>query len=86
MAATGQQVAIVTDSTSDIPADIAQELNITVVPALLTIEGQSFVDGEGMSREQIYQSMPTFKEPVTTAVPSSKGWASAALGWIHFKP
>jgi DegV family protein with EDD domain len=76
-AATGQRVAIVTDSTSDIPADIAQELNITVVPALLTIEGQSYIDGEGMSREQIYQSMPTFKEPVTTAVPSSNEFVQA---------
>jgi DegV family protein with EDD domain len=67
----GQQVAIVTDSTSDIPADIAKELNISVVPALLTVEGKSFKDGEGMSREEIYSRMPQLEQPITTAVPSS---------------
>jgi DegV family protein with EDD domain len=66
-----QQVAIVTDSTSDIPADLAKELKISVVPALLTIEGKSFPDGEGMTRDEIYARMPTLQQPVTTAVPSS---------------
>jgi DegV family protein with EDD domain len=66
-----QQVAIVTDSTSDIPADIAKKLNISVVPALLTIEGESYRDGEGITREEIYAQMPTLKQPITTAVPSS---------------
>lgn len=66
-----QEVAIVTDSTSDIPAEIAANLQISVVPALLTIEGKSFRDGEGMTREEIYARMPTLRQPVTTAVPSS---------------
>lgn len=66
-----QQVAIVTDSTSDIPDDIAKDLNISIVPALLTIEGESFADGERMTREEIYAQMPTLNQPITTAVPSS---------------
>lgn len=75
--AADQKVAIVTDSTSDIPPDIAQALNITVVPAILTLEGQSFNDGEGLTREEIYQRMPTLKDPITTAVPSSNQFMQA---------
>ena len=64
-------VAIVTDSIADIPAKQVEALKITVVPAILIIEGQSYVDGEEISREEFYQRMPTFSEPATTAIPSS---------------
>ena len=64
-------VAIVTDSIADIPAKQVETLKITVVPAILIIEGQSYVDGEEISREEFYQRMPTFSEPATTAIPSS---------------
>lgn len=73
----GQQVAIVTDSTSDIPAEIAKELDISIVPALLTVEGKSFKDGEGMSREEIYNRMPQLEQPITTAVPSANEFSQA---------
>ncbi|MGD8604073.1 MAG: DegV family protein [Anaerolineales bacterium] len=72
-----QRVAIVTDSTSDIPGSLARELNISVVPALLTIEGKSFPDGEGMTREEIYARMPTLTQPITTAVPSASQFSQA---------
>ena len=68
---TKPSVAIVTDSIADIPAEQVEALKISVVPAILIIEGQSYVDGEEISREEFYQRMPTFSEPATTAIPSS---------------
>ncbi len=68
---TKPSVAIVTDSIADIPAEQVEDLNISVVPAILIIEGRSYIDGEEISREEFYQRMPTFSEPATTAIPSS---------------
>ena len=68
---TKPSVAIVTDSIADIPAEQVETLKITVVPAILIIEGQSYVDGKEISREEFYRRMPTFSEPATTAIPSS---------------
>jgi len=62
---------IVTDSTSDISAQEAQELNIEVVPAVLILNGQEYLDGQGLSREDYYNQLPTFTPPPTTASPSS---------------
>lgn len=63
-------VAIVTDSTSDIPPEDADRLNISVVPAILTIGGKSFKDGQEITRQTFYEKMPSLLEPATTAVPS----------------
>jgi DegV family protein with EDD domain len=64
-------VAIVTDSIADIPTKQVEALKITVVPAILIIEGQSYVDGEEISREEFYRRLPSLSEPATTAIPSS---------------
>ena len=63
-------VAIVTDSTSDIPKDHAEALNIHVIPALLTIDGQTYRDTKDITREDFYKRLPTMSRPPTTAVPS----------------
>jgi DegV family protein with EDD domain len=62
--------AIVTDSTSDIPVEEAEALGIEVVPALVTVEGQSYLDGSGLSRPEFYRRLPFLREPATTAAPS----------------
>jgi DegV family protein with EDD domain len=64
-------IAIVTDSTADIPAKIAEENNITVVPAILVIEGRSLEDGTGITRQDFYNQLPTMKNPPSTATPST---------------
>ncbi len=65
------KTAIVTDSTSDIPAALAAELDIRIIPAILVIDGQSLEDGRGISREELYRRLPSIKNPPTTAAPSS---------------
>ena len=66
----GPRVAIVTDSTADIPAALAMEMRISVVPAILTIENETHWDSESFSRDDFYQRMPSMNKPATTAVPS----------------
>jgi DegV family protein with EDD domain len=63
-------VAIVTDSTSDIPEDHAEALDINVIPALLTIDGETYRDTKDITRDDFYKRLPTMSKPPTTAVPS----------------
>jgi DegV family protein with EDD domain len=64
-------IAIVTDSTSDIPPEIAAQYDIAVIPAILIVEGQSYEDGVTLSREDFYRMLPTLQTLPTTAAPSS---------------
>lgn len=76
-------VAIVTDSTSDVPDREASRLGIHVVPAVLTIDGQTYTDGVDISREAFYARMPRMAEPATTAVPSPLSFKKTYADLIH---
>lgn len=63
-------IAIVTDSTSDIPPDIAAEAGIKVMPLILNIGQQSFRDAVDISREDFYNELPVMPDLPTTAAPA----------------
>jgi DegV family protein with EDD domain len=64
-------VHIVTDSTSDIPADLRRELDITVVPAHIIFGLETFEDGINLTRDEFYQRLTTDPQLPTTSAPSS---------------
>jgi len=64
-------IAIVTDSTSDIPERLAEQFQISIVPNVIVIDGQSVLDGKDISREEYYNRLPTMKVSPTTATSSS---------------
>jgi len=64
------KIGIVTDSTCDIPAHIAEQFEIEVVPSILIIEGKEYADGKGITREDYYNRLPSLQTPPTTAAPS----------------
>ena len=64
------KIGFVTDSTSDVPANLAKQYGIEVVPALININGKSYADGAGISREEFYTRLPGLKPPPTTSAPS----------------
>jgi DegV family protein with EDD domain len=64
-------IAIVTDSTADIPQDLTERYQIEVVPNVMVIDGESLLDGEGISREEFYRRLPEMNNPPTTATSSS---------------
>jgi len=65
------KLGVLTDSTCDLPQDIVKEHGIEVVPAVLVLEGKDYLDGEGISREEFYNRLPTMKTAPTTASPST---------------
>jgi fatty acid kinase fatty acid binding subunit len=68
-------INIVTDSTSDIPPDIARELNITVIPVHVIFGEESFDDGITITREEFYRRLKTTKVLPTTSTPSAGEFA-----------
>jgi DegV family protein with EDD domain len=63
------KVSVVTDSTSDLPPEVARELGITVVPAHIQFGEQVFLDGVELTTDEFYrrlQSSPTL--PKTSPV------------------
>lgn len=63
--------AIVTDSTSDIPAELREELGIFQIPVDLTLEDKTYLDGFDLSRNDFYTRLPKLKKLPTTAAPAS---------------
>ncbi len=64
------KIGLVTDSTADLPEDLAAQHGIEVVPALVNIDGRSYIDGMGISREEFYNLLPKLANPPTTSAPS----------------
>jgi DegV family protein with EDD domain len=74
------RVRIVTDSTSDVPLEIAERLRISVVPAYVQIGDRSYRDGSatgGLRREEFYAQLPDMPTMPTTAVPPAHDFAAA---------
>jgi DegV family protein with EDD domain len=64
------KIGLVTDSTADLPQALVEAHGIAVVPAILVLEGKSYADGEGISREAFYTRLPEMNEAPSTAAPS----------------
>ena len=63
-------VRVITDSTCDLPAAVLSKLGIKVLPLYIHADGQDYLDGIDMTREQFYTRLPEFKDHPSTAVPS----------------
>ncbi len=64
----GQVPHIVTDSTADIPAELARSLDITVIPCQIHTVGQTFREGVDITRRELAQRLRNL-ERVTTSQP-----------------
>ncbi|HNS49942.1 MAG TPA: DegV family protein [Anaerolineae bacterium] len=62
-------IRIVTDSSCDLPAELASIHGITIVPLYINIGQQSYLDGVEMTHEQFYEGLPSFGAHPTTSVP-----------------
>ena len=63
-------IKIVTDSASDIPAKVAEELGITIVPLYVRFGSEVYRDGVELSTEEFYRKLTSSRTLPTTAVPS----------------
>ena len=64
-------IAVVTDSTSDIPANIAKKNKITVVPLNLHVEDKTYLDNIDISADKLYEMLPSTNVVPTTSAPSA---------------
>lgn len=62
-------IAIVTDSTCDLPQNIIHELGITVIPMFINIGDKGFLDGIEITRKDFYSSLPTYTVHPSTGTP-----------------
>lgn len=68
MTVTPDRVAVLTDSTSDIPSDVSERHGITVLPLKVQIDGQTFEDGV-LTQEEFFERMTAAPELPTTSTP-----------------
>lgn len=61
---------ILTDSTSDLTAEMIAEYNIELIPLNVIIDGATYADGVEISKEEYYRQMATAKTLPTTSQPS----------------
>ena len=64
-------VAIVTDSTCDIPESLAEQYDIHIIPNIVVIDGQELEDRKDISRQEFYERLPDMKRLPTTATASA---------------
>lgn len=68
-------IAIVTDSTADLPSQLARGRSITVVPLTLNFEGRSLLDGVDIRPSEFYRKLPNATTHPTTSQPSAGRFA-----------
>jgi DegV family protein with EDD domain len=76
-------VRIVTDSTSDLPTEIAAELGITVIPDYINAGGRGYLDGVDLSRQQFYEQLPVWTTPPTTSAPGEETFSACYERLVH---
>jgi DegV family protein with EDD domain len=77
------KIAIVTDSTSYIPADLVQKYNLTVTPQVLIWGEETFRDGIDIQPDEFYARLKTAKVMPTTSQVSPATMQSTFEGLIE---
>jgi DegV family protein with EDD domain len=90
-----RRVAVVTDSSATVPAELVQDLDVQVVPISLNIGGQSYRDGIDITSEQLYDWLRSSKRLPTTSAPcvgdflrvyAKASQQASAIVSIHLSP
>lgn len=63
-------VRIVTDSSADLPVDLVQKHQITVVPCYVVVDDQTFKDGVDIQADEFYRRLQAEGRTPTTAQPT----------------
>ena len=76
---TSIRVTVVTDSVAQVPKDIAEQLDIHVIPYILILEGKQFQDGVDLAPQILYKRMRDEALDVKTSAPSVGHYYEAFL-------
>jgi DegV family protein with EDD domain len=72
-----RRVAIVTDSTCDLPPELAAKHEITVVPLMVSLDGREYQDGVDIRPREFYRRLEASSAMPTTATPGPGRFAEA---------
>lgn len=72
-------VGVVTDSTSDIPVALAQNLGIEVIPIYILWQGQTYRDGVEMTPDEFFQRLVSTDVLPTTSQPTQPDFENAYM-------
>jgi len=70
-------IRIVTDSTCDLPQEYVKQHGITVIPLIITVGSQEFLDGVDITRPQFYARLPEMDPSPKTAAPGPEVFRQA---------
>ena len=70
-------IRIVTDSTCDLPPEIIDKYQITVVPIYVNLGEKSYQDGIDLDRKEFYASLEKMRTMPSTASPSIESFTNA---------
>ncbi len=70
-------IQVITDSTSDIPRDIAEELDIRVVPVYVRFNDKVYRDGVDIQRDEFYRKLADSPYHPATSQPTPEDFAGA---------
>ena len=65
-----RKVAIVTDSTADLPPELVEELGVTIVPLQVIFGDEAYREGVEITTEEFYERLVKSRQLPTTSAPS----------------
>ena len=72
-----QRIALVTDSTCDIPVEWVKQYEIGIVPLTIVFGTEQYLDGIDLSPEAFYERLVVDSRPLTTSQPAPKAFLEA---------
>jgi len=70
-------IRIVTDSTCDLPEEVAKSLEIEVIPLHINIGERTYLDGVELTRSEFYARLPGYSPAPKTAAPGPEVFTQA---------
>jgi DegV family protein with EDD domain len=63
-------IRILVDSTCDVPPQVAERLDIAIVPVYINVGDHGYLDGVDLTRREFYENLPDYNAFPTTAAPA----------------
>ena len=70
-------IRVVTDSSADLPAELARQWHITVLPCYVMMDGVRYKDGVDLTHDDFYRRLVSMDRPPTTAQPPTADFQTA---------
>lgn len=77
-----QKIKIFTDSTSDLPKELIEENNISIIPLYVIFNDKAYKDGIDLTQKDLYKKVEELNLIPKTAAPSPKDFVQAFKPYI----